>query len=123
MKRGRAGALLLRLGLVARVLFGRKKKKKTHRWIDTISQGVLALSTEASVDSSQALCVDPGSTLCSELSWINCAAPLVVEYLRREIFSGFRVSVFFFKFSARSSFSSVVACPSTPSYFSEGRKN
>ena len=62
---------------------GGKKRKTTHRWIDTISQGVLLRSTAASVDSSQALCVDPDSTLCSELSWMYCAAPLVVEYLMR----------------------------------------
>ena len=60
-----------------------KKKKTPHRWIETISQGVLLRSTAASVDSSQALCVDPSSTLCSELSWMYCAAPLVVEYLKR----------------------------------------
>ena len=70
---------------------GGGKRKTVHRWIDTISQGVLLRSTAASVDSSQALCVDPGSRLCSELSWMYCAAPLVVEYLMRFWVLDFRV--------------------------------
>ena len=73
-----------------------KNLLSSHRWIDTISHGVFALSTLARVDSSQALCVDPGSTLCSELSWMYWAAPFVVEYLLRVLFLKI-----FFRFSSR----------------------